>query len=70
MKTLLPFAAFILLIQGIGECLRCVICIKTREWPMRLHDVEELDVVLQHQQELEAAAGKIAEASGVGDKPR
>jgi hypothetical protein len=28
------------------EVVRCVICIRTGEWPNRLHDVEELDKIM------------------------
>ena len=33
-----------LLVQGIVEIIRCVICIKQGEWPSREEDVEEVDV--------------------------
>jgi len=33
------------MLQGIAEVIRCVICIRTGEWPERLRDVEEIDVV-------------------------
>jgi hypothetical protein len=31
--------------QGIAEIVRCVICLRTGEWPERLKDAEEIDVV-------------------------
>ncbi len=43
-KTMLPLAGAFLLIQGIVEIIRCVICIKQGEWPSREEDVEEVDV--------------------------
>ena len=43
-KTMLPLAGAILLLQGIVEIIRCVICIRQGEWPSREHDVEEVDV--------------------------
>ncbi len=43
-KTMLPLAGALLLIQGIVEIIRCVICIKQGEWPSREEDVEEVDV--------------------------
>ena len=43
-KTMLPLAGAFLLIQGIVEIIRCVICIKEGEWPSREADVEEVDV--------------------------
>lgn len=66
LKTLLPFAAFILLLQGIAETVRCVICMRTGKWPQRLHDVDELDVALLHQHEHEDAA-EVLGAKAKGD---
>jgi TRAP-type mannitol/chloroaromatic compound transport system permease small subunit len=50
-KTITPIAASILFLQGIAQVVRCVICIRTGAWPPRLHDVEEMETVLQHQHE-------------------
>ena len=33
-----------MLVQGIVEIIRCVICIKQGEWPSREEDVQEVDV--------------------------
>jgi TRAP-type mannitol/chloroaromatic compound transport system permease small subunit len=43
-KTLIPIAGALVLIQGFAEIIRCIQCLKTGEWPRRLHDVEEVDV--------------------------
>ena len=43
-KTMLPLAGGFLLLQGIVEIIRCVICIKQGAWPSREQDVEEVDV--------------------------
>ena len=43
-KTIIPIAGVVLLMQGIVEILRCVVCIKDGEWPSREQDVEEVDV--------------------------
>ena len=43
-KTVIPIAGAMLLVQGIVEIVRCVICIKQGEWPSRQQDVEEVDV--------------------------
>jgi len=43
-KFIIPFAGAILLLQGIVEIVRCVICIRDGEWPSRAEDVEEVDV--------------------------
>ena len=43
-KTIIPLAGGLLILQGLVEIFRCVVCIKTGEWPSREHDVEEVDV--------------------------
>ena len=43
-KTVIPLAGAFVLVQGIVEIIRCVICIKRGEWPMREEDVQEVDV--------------------------
>jgi TRAP-type mannitol/chloroaromatic compound transport system permease small subunit len=44
-KTVIPVAGALVLIQGIAEIVRCVVCLKQGYWPERLKDVEEIDVV-------------------------
>jgi TRAP-type mannitol/chloroaromatic compound transport system permease small subunit len=43
-KTVIPLAGAFVLAQGIVEIIRCVICIKQGEWPLREADVQEVDV--------------------------
>jgi TRAP-type mannitol/chloroaromatic compound transport system permease small subunit len=43
-KFVVPIAGAVLLLQGIVEIIRCVICLQTGEWPKREEDVEEVDV--------------------------
>jgi TRAP-type mannitol/chloroaromatic compound transport system permease small subunit len=43
-KTVIPLAGAFVLVQGIVEIIRCVICIKEGEWPSREADVQEVDV--------------------------
>jgi len=43
-KTVIPVAGVFLLLQGIVEIVRCVICLYEGEWPSREADVEEVDV--------------------------
>ena len=43
-KTVIPVAGTFLLLQGIVEIIRCVICNKEGEWPSRVQDVQEVDV--------------------------
>ena len=44
-KTVIPIAGVLVMLQGIAEIVRCVICLKTGEWPSRLKDAEEIDVI-------------------------
>ena len=44
-KAVIPIAGTLVLLQGIAEIIRCVICIRTGEWPERLKDAAEIDVV-------------------------
>lgn len=43
-KFVIPFAGAILLLQGLVEIARCVICLRDGQWPSREQDVEEVDV--------------------------
>lgn len=43
-KTVIPVAGALLLLQGIAEILRCVLCLRSGTWPERLSDVKEVDV--------------------------
>lgn len=43
MKAMIPVGAALMTLQGLAEVLRCVLCMRTGEWPARLHDVEELE---------------------------
>jgi TRAP-type mannitol/chloroaromatic compound transport system permease small subunit len=46
-KTIIPIAGALVLLQGFAEIARCIICLRTGEWPERLKDAEEIDVVEQ-----------------------
>lgn len=46
-KFVIPVAGAIVLMQGLAEMLRCVVCIRTGVWTPRLKDAEESDVVAQ-----------------------
>jgi len=43
-KTVIPVAGALVLMQGIVEIIRCIICIKHGKWPSREEDVQEVDV--------------------------
>ncbi|MEI7786182.1 MAG: hypothetical protein WCK08_17455, partial [Betaproteobacteria bacterium] len=46
-KLMIPLAGGLVLLQGLAEIVRCVVCIRTGQWPERLQDAEESDVVAQ-----------------------
>lgn len=43
-KAVIPVAGFFLLLQGIAEIGRCILCLRDGAWPRREDDVEEVDV--------------------------
>jgi TRAP-type mannitol/chloroaromatic compound transport system permease small subunit len=43
LKVLIPIGAFLMILQGFAEMIRCAICIRDGYWPQRLHDVEEME---------------------------
>lgn len=49
LKLIIFVGGLTLLIAGIAEVFRCIICIRTNKWPPRSGDVEELELVLQQQ---------------------
>ena len=50
LKTLIPITGVLLLLQGIAEIIRCIMCIRTGAWPQRLHDVEETESIIMQEQ--------------------
>ena len=46
-KFMIPVAGAVVLVQGLSEMLRCIVCLKTGEWTPRIEDAEESDVVAQ-----------------------
>ncbi|HUL95580.1 MAG TPA: TRAP transporter small permease subunit [Usitatibacter sp.] len=65
-KAIIPIAGTLVLIQGIAEIVRCIVCLKTGEWPARLKDAEEIDVVeeqLAHSQYVDEESRQRAIAS-------
>ena len=63
-KSLIPLAGGLLIIQGISECMRCILCIKNGQWLKRHEDVRETeeDLIKQKQEEQ-----RRKEALGKGD---
>jgi TRAP-type mannitol/chloroaromatic compound transport system permease small subunit len=62
-KSVIPLAGVMVMIQGLAEIVRTVICLKTGVWPERLADVAELDVIeeqLAHSEYVDEESRKIA----------
>ena len=62
-KTVIPIAGCMVILQGIAEIVRAAVCLKTGEWPSRLHDVAEIDVIeeqLAHSEYVDEESRKIA----------
>ena len=56
-KSLIPIVGVMMVAQGLAEVARCIICIRTGQWPHRLHDVEETEkLILEKAAELKAQA--------------
>jgi TRAP-type mannitol/chloroaromatic compound transport system permease small subunit len=62
-KAIIPLAGVLVMLQGLAEMARCVICLRTGEWPSRLKDAAEIDVVeeqLAHSEYVDEEARKLA----------
>ena len=62
-KSMIPIAGALVMLQGVAEIVRCVVCLKTGEWPSRLKDVAEIDVVeeqLAHSEYVDEESRKLA----------
>jgi|SRR5215218_1502224 TRAP-type mannitol/chloroaromatic compound transport system permease small subunit len=62
-KSVIPLAGALVMLQGVAEIVRCLVCLQTGVWPSRLKDVSEIDVVeeqLANSQYVDEDARKIA----------
>ncbi len=62
-KAMIPLAGALIMLQGIAEIVRCVVCLQTGAWPSRLKDVAEIDVIeqqLAHSEYVDDESRKIA----------
>ena len=62
-KFMIPLAGTMVMLQGLAEIMRCVVCLRTGEWPSRLKDVTEIDVVeeqLAHSEYVDEETRKVA----------
>jgi TRAP-type mannitol/chloroaromatic compound transport system permease small subunit len=66
LKTLIPVTGVFLLIQGIAEIIRCILCLRLGYWPQRLHDVEEMETAILHEQEYQREHPQDAQPGGKG----
>jgi TRAP-type mannitol/chloroaromatic compound transport system permease small subunit len=48
-KTLIPLAGALLIIQGISECMRCILAMKSGTWLPRMEDAREIDDLMLKQ---------------------
>ena len=70
-KFIICLAGGLVLMQGISEIVRCIVCLKTGQWTPRLQDAQESDVVAQQLESSEfvdAEAKKLAIEKSVGLK--
>src|ERR1700682_5823526 len=62
-KAVITIAGVLVMLQGVAEMVRCIVCIKTGVWPSRLKDVAEIDVIeqqLAHSEYVDEESRKIA----------
>jgi TRAP-type mannitol/chloroaromatic compound transport system permease small subunit len=62
-KSVIPIAGALVMVQGLAEIVRCVLCLRTGTWPARLEDVEEIDVVgeqLAHSEFVDEESRRVA----------
>src|SRR5262245_27276673 len=62
-KSVIPLAGALIMLQGVAEMVRCVVCLRTGQWPERLKDVAEIDVIeeqLEHSEYVDEESRKIA----------
>ncbi|MGH6640835.1 MAG: TRAP transporter small permease subunit [Polaromonas sp.] len=71
-KLVIPLAGAIVLMQGIAEMIRCLVCLKTGAWTPRLQDAQEADVVAQQlasSEYVDEEAKRLAIEQSKGIKP-
>ncbi len=70
-KFIIPLAGALVLMQGISEIVRCIVCLKTGEWTPRLKDAQESDVVaqqLESSEYVDEEAKRLAIQNSIGMK--
>jgi len=51
LKAVIPAAGSLLLLQGMAQVCRCILCIREGQWPPHLEDVEEIETRMLREQE-------------------
>ena len=51
LKAVIPAAGALLLLQGVAQVCRCILCIRDGQWPSHLEDVEEIETRILREQE-------------------
>ena len=72
-KTVIPIAGALVMLQGLAEIVRCIVCIRTGAWPARLDDVEEIDVIetqLSHSEYVDEESRLRRDGDGARDRRR
>ena len=62
-KAVIPLAGTLVMLQGLAEIARCLVCLKMGAWPGRLKDVAEIDIIeeqLVHSEYVDEASRKLA----------
>ena len=62
-KSVIPIAGGLVMLQGLAEIVRCIECLRTGAWPLRLEDVEEIDVIdtqLSHSEYVDEESRRVA----------
>lgn len=65
-KWLIPIVGVLMVMQGVVEVIRCIVTLRTGQWPTRLHDVEELEKVILEEAEHQKAEGEQPHLTGRG----
>jgi TRAP-type mannitol/chloroaromatic compound transport system permease small subunit len=54
-KMLIPLTGVLMTLQGVAECMRCILCLREGDWPQRINDVEEMEKLILERAEADKA---------------
>jgi TRAP-type mannitol/chloroaromatic compound transport system permease small subunit len=66
-KLLIPIVGALMILQGLAQVARCIVCLRTGAWPEHIADVEETESIILHQHQDQAAHQ--GDGSEGGSKP-